>query len=138
MGARSVIRPRVLLLAPPLLLPLLLLGGDEAPQIGRAAWAIGLMATLWATEALPIAVTSLLPLVLFPCLGVADAERVSKNYFKDKIVLFFGGLVVACGLETVGLHRRIALRVLIAFGTRPPVRHAPAACRAARGHTPTC
>ena len=47
------------------------------------------------------------------------AEQISHNYFKDKIVLFFGGLVVAAALEAVHLQKRIALRVLMLFGARP-------------------
>ncbi len=108
---------RVLTIGPLLSLPLLLI---EPTSAGRAAWATAIIAMLWATEALPIAVTALLPIVLFPTLGVVPADRVSRNYFADKIVLFFGGLVVAAALEAVALHRRIALRVLLLFGTRPP------------------
>lgn len=108
---------RVLTIGPIVVLPLLLI---EPAIAGRCAWATAVIAILWATEALPIAVTSLLPLVLFPLLGVAPAERMSRNYFADKIVLFFGGLVVACALKAVALHRRMALRVLLLFGSRPP------------------
>ena len=108
---------RILTIGPIVVLPLLLI---EPAIAGRCAWATAVIAILWATEALPIAVTSLLPLVLFPLLGVAPAERMSRNYFADKIVLFFGGLVVACALKAVALHRRMALRVLLLFGSRPP------------------
>ena len=61
----------------------------------------------------------MLPLVLLPALGILPAERVANNYFKDMCVLFFGGLIVAAALEAVGLHRRIALKVLLVFGTKP-------------------
>lgn len=97
--------------------PLLLVGEEAA--VGRTAWATSFVAVLWATEALPIAATSLLPIVLFPVLGVVSAERISRNYFQDKIVLFFGGLVVAGALEAVHLQKRIALRVLMLFGSEP-------------------
>lgn len=107
----------ILSIGPLVLLPLLLL---EPYLTGRAAWATATIALYWATEALPIAVTSLLPIVLYPLLGIVPADRVSRNYFADKIVLFFGGLVVASALEAVCLHRRMALRVLLLFGTRPP------------------
>ena len=108
-----------LLLAPIIALPLLLIEPDT-PAIGRTAWVAAVMAAYWATECLPMAVTSLLPIVLFPALGVVEADTISRNYFKDKIVLFFGGLVLACALEVVELHKRIALRVLLLVGTRPP------------------
>ena len=78
-----------------------------------------MIAVFWATEAMPIAVTSLLPIVLFPALGVMRAEQISKSYFKDKIVLFFGGLIVAAALEAVKLQKRTALRVLMLFGAQP-------------------
>ena len=113
-------RSAALLLVPPLLLlPLLAIKPSE-PAIGRTAWVMGLMAAYWCFEALPIAVTSLLPLVLFPALGVMPADRVSINYFRDTNWIFFGGLVVAAALEAVRMHERIALRVLLGVGTAPP------------------
>ena len=102
----------------PLLHPLL---SVPAPvPANRCLWATAIISSFWALEVQPLAVTSLLPLVLYPALGVLPAAAVSTNYFKDKIVLFFGGLVVAAALESVELHRRMALRVLVAFGTKPP------------------
>ena len=116
----SYIRGTIIIAVTPFCaLPLLRIA-PESPSVGRTAWAAALMAVYWATEALPIAVTSLLPIVLFPTLGVMEADEISRNYFKDKIVLFFGGLVVAAALEAVQLQKRIALRVLLLFGTRPP------------------
>ena len=109
----------VVLAAPIVALPMLAIESD-VPAIGRTAWVAALMAIYWATECLPMAVTSLLPMVLFPLLGVLPADAVSRNYFQDKIVLFFGGLIIACALELVDLHRRVALRVLLLFGARPP------------------
>jgi len=117
-GRALPLRGLALILAPPLLVPLLWLEADT-PAIGRTAWVMALMAVYWCCEALPIAVTSLLPLVLFPLLGVLPADRVSRNYFKDKNFLFFGGLVVAAALEAVRMHERVALRVLLVFGTTP-------------------
>ena len=112
-------RMAVVVVAPLIALPLLAIGDEHEPKVGRAAWIAAVMAVYWSTECLPMAVTSLLPMVLFPMLGVVPADEISRNYFKDKIVLFFGGLVVACALEIVQLHRRVALRVLLLFGTRP-------------------
>ena len=108
-----------LIAAPVLVLPLLAIE-PSTPSIGRTAWAAAVIAIYWATECLPMAVTSLLPMVLFPLLGVVPADAISRNYFQDKIVLFFGGLIIACGLELVDLHKRIALRVLLLFGAKPP------------------
>lgn len=78
-----------------------------------------LMAIYWITEALPLAVTAFIPLVLFPMLGIMTAKAVSKAYFNHIIWLFVGGLTIAVAVEDVGLHRRIALRALLFFGTKP-------------------
>jgi solute carrier family 13 (sodium-dependent dicarboxylate transporter), member 2/3/5 len=113
-----MVKHRIIVFAPLVMLPLLLLG-PEQPSVGRMAWIVGVMAIFWATEALPVAVSSMLPLVLLPALGIMPAERVANNYWKDMCVLFFGGLIVAAALEAVGLHRRIALRVLLTCGSKP-------------------
>ena len=77
-----------------------------------------LMATWWMTEALPVAVTSLLPLALFPLFGIGDAKTVAVSYGHDLIWLFFGGFQLAFAVESCGLHRRIALALVRVVGTR--------------------
>ncbi len=74
-----------------------------------------LMAFYWATEALPIPVTSLFPLVLFPLFRVESAENVAKAYADPIIYLFLGGFILAIALEKWNLHKRIALKILIFF-----------------------
>jgi len=80
------------------------------------AWntaAMGLwMAIWWATEAVPIAVTALLPLVLFPLLGIASIQETASPFANKVIYLFLGGFVVALAMQRWDLHRRIALTVL--------------------------
>lgn len=77
------------------------------------------IAIWWMTEAIPVALTSLLPLVLFPLTGLASPSSVAKAYGDDVVFLFLGGLLLAqCMVET-GLHRRIAMRIVAAFGRRP-------------------
>ncbi len=77
------------------------------------------MALWWMTGVVPLAVTALLPLVLFPALGVMSAKSVPGYYVNDIIFLFLGGFLVALAMQHWNLHRRIALRLLLFFGGKP-------------------
>lgn len=77
------------------------------------------MAVWWITEAIPLAATALLPVVLFPLLGVMPGKVAAGQYFNSLIFLFLGGFLMALAIERWGLHRRIALRVLLLTGRRP-------------------
>ena len=83
--------------------------------IAVALW----MVIWWITEAVHIAVTALLPLILFPLLKVAPIEAISASYGSPIIFLFFGGFVLALALEKVNLHKRIALSIVKITGTTP-------------------
>ena len=89
------------------------------PEAQRLAAATALMAICWMTQAIPIEVTSLLPLVLYPLLGIESAKAVASAYFSDSSFLFMGGLILALGIEKWGLHRRIALTITAAIGIGP-------------------
>jgi sodium-dependent dicarboxylate transporter 2/3/5 len=85
----------------------------------RTAAVALLMALWWMTEAVAIPVTALLPLVLFPALGVLSASDAAAPYAHELIFLFMGGFFLAAGMERWGLHRRVALGILGAVGTSP-------------------
>ena len=110
-----------------LLLGLALFAGcllTPAPaELGTAAWrtlAVALlMATWWVTEAIPIPATALLPLALFPVLGVAEMKAVASNYGHDLIFLQLGSFLLAIALERCGLHRRVALGIVARVGVSP-------------------
>jgi sodium-dependent dicarboxylate transporter 2/3/5 len=90
-----------------------------SPAAQRAAAVVLLMAVWWITVAIEIALTSLLPLVLFPVLGVMPSERVAPYYTDQIIFLFFGGFVVALAIQKWNLHKRIALHTIRRVGLAP-------------------
>ena len=77
------------------------------------------MSILWITEALPLAVTALIPLVLFPLTGAVSANNISEAYMNSTIFLFMGGFIIAIAMERWNLHKRIALNLIYLIGTSP-------------------
>lgn len=71
-----------------------------------------LMLVWWSTEAVPLAVTALVPIILFPLLGIMDLGSVAANYANPIVFLFMGGFFIAKSLEVWGLHRRIAFIIV--------------------------
>lgn len=88
-----------------------------------AAWKVAavtvLLAYLWSTEALPVPVTSLLPIVCFPMLGVSSIGAATAPYAAPTIFLLMGGFIMATGITKWNLHRRIALMILVKVGNNP-------------------
>ena len=81
--------------------------------LGVAAW----MITWWISEATPMAITALLPIVAFPALGIFSMVQATEPYANPVIFLFMGGFFIALGLEEHGLHRRLALNLISLTGT---------------------
>ena len=90
-----------------------------SPQGWRTAGAGLLMAIFWITEPIPIPVTALLPLVLFPALGLGDIRTTAAPYANPIIYLFLGGFIIALSMQRWHLHRRIAIALVSRLGTRP-------------------
>ena len=88
----------------------------EPSAVSKSAWAVAavgiMMAIWWMTEAVPLATTALLPLVLFPVLGVGDIAATATSYAHPLVFLFLGGFMLARAMERWNLHRRIALHIL--------------------------
>ena len=89
------------------------------PTAQRTAAVAVLMAAWWISEATNIAVTALLPLVLFPALNILSSRAVSAHYSNHIVFLFIGGFIVAIAMEKWNLHRRIALATISRVGSKP-------------------
>lgn len=85
----------------------------------RTAAVAVLMATWWITEAIPIAATSLIPIVLFPVFGIAPISDATSPYANPLIFLFMGGFIIAIAMQVWSLHRRIALNIVNFVGVKP-------------------
>lgn len=90
------------------------------PVSARHAAAVTVATAIcWVLDAMPLGAASLIPLALFPILGVLPATTVATTYFDDVNFLFLGGMVLGAGVERWNLHRRIALGVVRLIGTSP-------------------
>jgi sodium-dependent dicarboxylate transporter 2/3/5 len=93
-------------------------GAHALGDAGRATAAIGvLMAVWWISEALPLPATALLPLALFPLLDITPVSQAARPYATDIIFLFMCGFMLGLAMERWGLHRRLALRIILMVGT---------------------
>ncbi|MBI1356408.1 MAG: DASS family sodium-coupled anion symporter [Acidobacteria bacterium] len=90
-----------------------------SPAAQSTAAVAALMAAWWITETTDIAVTALLPIAIFPLLGVMSADEVATHFADHIVFLYLGGFLIALGMERWNLHRRLALGVIRRVGSRP-------------------
>jgi len=110
------------IIGPAALISTLLFAPPEGLSIAgwRTAGVAVLMAAFWIGESIPIPATALLPLVLFPALGLADIGAAAAPFANPVIFLFLGGFLIALAMQRWNLHRRVAIALLARLGTRPP------------------
>jgi len=89
------------------------------PVVTRMAAVAALMSIYWITEAIPLFATALLPLILYPLLGIMKGKAITPVYFNSTIFLFIGGFMIALTMEKWNLHKRIALRIIRIVGGSP-------------------
>lgn len=75
-----------------------------------------IMSMYWVTEALPLAITSLLPVVLFPMLKILEINQTTMSYMKETMFMCIGGIIMALAVEYCNLHKRLALKVISIIG----------------------
>ena len=113
---------QIKLILGPLLAAVIYFGFDlmpGSPMVTKMAAVTVWMAIWWLTEVVHLAVTALLPMLLFPVLGIADSKTTAFQYMDPIIFLFIGGFIIAFAIERWHLHQRIALKVLMLVGTSP-------------------
>lgn len=91
----------------------------EKDQTSKMAAVAVMMSIFWVTEAIPLAATALIPLSLFPLLGIATSKATASQYMNSTVFLLIGGFMIALAMQKWNLHKRIALNILAAFGGKP-------------------
>ncbi|CAA0817980.1 Tonoplast dicarboxylate transporter [Striga hermonthica] len=86
-------------------------GSSSRNMLGVLAWVF----TWWMTEAVPMPVTSMSPLFLFPLFGISTADEVAHSYMDDVITLVLGSFILALAVEHYNIHRRLALNITLLF-----------------------
>ncbi|MBO9480991.1 DASS family sodium-coupled anion symporter [Salinisphaera sp. G21_0] len=115
----------VSLIAGPLVLLLTIFTAPPEGMAQNAWYMVGvasMMAIWWVSEVVPIPVTSLLPILLVPLLGVASIKAVTAPFAHPTIYLFFGGFMLGMAMERWNLHKRIALHIMLRTGVRPDLQ----------------
>jgi len=115
---RSYWQTWVVLLGPLIFCPILFCQTEtlQDQESMRCGYVILVMILYWLTEALPLPVTAMIPMVLLPLMGLMSTKDVAVNYLNSTNYMFFGGLVMAIAVEHCGLHLRVALRIIKMVG----------------------
>ncbi|XP_022114458.2 protein I'm not dead yet-like [Pieris rapae] len=92
---------------PIILLPILFITSPTEPH-HYAAYCLCIMACFWVTECIPLAITSFLPVIIFPFAGVLSTGEVCQAYMNDTLIMFIGSMILAYSVEQSGLHKRLA------------------------------
>jgi len=117
---RTITQKTGLLLGPVLFFSMMLADLDPGkPEVTRMAAVSVLMATWWITDAIPLFATALLPMILFPLLGIMKGRATAPIYINSTIFLFIGGFMIALTMEKWNLHKRIALWIIRMIGGGP-------------------
>ncbi|KFK31362.1 hypothetical protein AALP_AA6G102600 [Arabis alpina] len=95
------------------------LGGDETTTARNMLAVLVWIFAWWLTEAVPMPITSMSPLFLFPLFGIAEADDVASSYMDDVIALVLGSFILALAVEHYNIHRRLALNVTMVFCVEP-------------------
>lgn len=110
-------RSITVVITPILFLPVML--QNQAPDLVKAyrcLYVVMTMTIYWVTEAIPLPITGMIPMVAFPLMDILDTDRVCMMYMKETMVMFIGGLVLAQAVEYCNLHKRVALKVISIVG----------------------
>lgn len=104
-----------------ILIPLIISIIPFALQSSEAngAFVIILLSVYWIFECIPMAITSVLPVCLFPMLGIIKSQDVAPFYFQDSVMFIFSSVIIGLGIESSGLHRKIALKACMLVGSKP-------------------
>ncbi|XP_011495212.1 PREDICTED: protein I'm not dead yet-like [Ceratosolen solmsi marchali] len=103
----------IVVLWPIVLLPLIIFSNDK---MYRCLYTIAVMAMFWVTEVIPLPITGLFPVFLYPLMGIMDTAHTCNCYMNDTTMMFLGSLVIAVAIEHSGLHMRVALIIIKTIG----------------------